>query len=210
MTISPIEPKKIITSLAVSDYFAEVIETKNKIYYINLNFNIGTADIVNSSKIISSNNKVATLKIKVYVAKILEEKIDLKFLLDRTDLTAKRRVLVNIDGKRLKDTISARPLSSTNFLTPRDNNLLIIKNKLDPAEAIQLDSEDISRRRSSDVDEAVNHLKNHYITDSVNSLLKDNERSIVADSNRRQQTLFINKLISIPERYKNEELEIFF
>ena len=147
MTISPIEPKKIITSLAVSDYFAEVIETKNKIYYINLNFNIGTADIVNSSKIISSNNKVATLKIKVYVkkayelaiqqnnntnfltkglnafismqrinaAKILEEKIDLKFLLDRTDLTAKRRVLVNIDGKRLKDTISARPLSSTNF-----------------------------------------------------------------------------------------------
>ena len=242
MTISPIEPKKIITSLAVSDYFAEVIETKNKIYYINLNFNIVTADIVNSSKIISSNNKVATLKIKVYVkkayelaiqqnnntnfltkglnafismqrinaAKILEEKIDLKFLLDRTDLTAKRRVLVNIDGKRLKDTISARPLSSTNFLTPRDNNLLIIKNKLDPAEAIQLDSEDVSRRRSSDVDEAVNHLKNHYITDSVNSLLKDNERSIVADSNRRQQTLFINKLISIPERYKNEELEIFF
>ena len=44
----------------------------------------------------------------------------------------------------------------------------------------------------------------------MNSLLKDNERSIVADSNRRQQTLFINKLISIPERYKNEELEIFF
>ena len=242
MTISPIEPEKIITSLAVSDYFAEVIENKNKIYYINLNFNIGTADIVNSSKIISSNNKVATLKIKVYVkkayelaiqqnnntnfltkglnafismqrinaAKILEEKIDLKFLLDRTDLTAKRRVLVNIDGKRLKDTISARPLSSTNFLTPRDNNLLIIKNKLDPAEAIQLDSEDVSRRRFSNVDEAVNHLKNHYITDSVNSLLKDNERSIVADSNRLQQTLFINKLISIPERYKNEELEIFF
>jgi len=220
----PIEQKKFETSLAVPDYFATLVELRNNDYHVSLDFNINRSE-VEAKKLTKikikvskksyqeiqrvSDNNFLTKNLEAFrksksreSSKILEETISLTDTLKSAN--RKRRVLIEVNSPNFEKQLQNFRSPPTDFFTLRDKNLSIIKDvKLDPAEAIMLS--DIIIANSN-----ITTLKNHYLFNSINSLTKDRKYYSAIESNSSQNKLYINKIIKIPERYKNEQLEVTF
>ena len=220
----PIEQKKFQTSLVVTDYFATLVELSDNVYNVSLDFNINRDDVIAKkiSKIkikISkksyqeirqvSDSNFLTKSLEVFrksknkeYSKILEEKISIADMLAST--SKERRVLVEVNSPNFEKQLQNFRSPPTDFFTLRDKNLSIIKDiKLDPAEAIMV-SDSIASSQ-------ITTLKNHYLFDSINSLTKDKKYySARRTSIEPQNKFYVNKIVKIPEIYKNDQLEVTF
>lgn len=219
----PIEQKKFQTSLAVTDYFATLVELSGNVYHVSLDFSINRSD-VKAKKISKIKIKISkksyqeiqrvgdsnflTKSLEVFrksknkeYSKILEEKISLENVLESTNEA--RRVLKEVNSPNFEKQLQNFRSPPSDFFTLRDKNLSIIKDvKLDPAEAIMV-SDSITNPQ-------ITTLKNHYLFDSINSLTKDKTYYSVEKKSNEPQKLYVNKIVKIPERYKNDQLEVTF
>ena len=218
----PIEQKKFETSLMVPDYFATLKELRDNNYHVGLDFNINRSEVevkkltklkikvsrknqeirqVNNSNFLTKNLDAFKKSKSKETFKIVEETIDLVEALKSAN--KKRRVLIEINSPNFEKQLQNFRSPTIDFFTLRDKNLSIIKDiKLDPAEAIMLN--DFIANSN------VTILKNYYLFNSINSLTKDRKYYSTIESNAIQNKLYINKLIKIPDRYKNEQLEVTF